>query len=136
MGAVPHRFIVRGYGGHTEVDGWRLGDWAAHQQLADPSQWCITHLPTGLSLPLIWASFKTRGAAIGAMQEIVTLKNSWAFITQKEMTRELGEKLRAICLRYGAQEGPVQIKRDLEESDVGLPSVKRYNGYEDVTWPE
>lgn len=125
----PCRITVRGLLSNSAVQGWRYGDWAAHRQLASPEMWCLTHLPTALSLPLVWASFKKLGRAVAAMREIVRLKNSWAVVTQADFTQALGERIQEICERHHAVEGPMQFLHDADYSLLGIKTAERFNGY-------
>lgn len=115
--------------GDSVALGWRYGDWAAHRQLADPTLWCITHLPLGLSLPLAWASFTCSGDATAAMIKVARLKNSWARVTQEDFTSQLREQICAICQQHRAVEGPVQWAQDADKTVLGVRTSARMNGY-------
>lgn len=127
---TPCWVTVRGLAGVSRVNGWRLGDWVVHRQLHEPQRFCLTLLPLALSLPLTWASFRSRHDAIGAMGEIVRLKNSWSVTTQADLTKQLEAALRRICARHGAfQTGDVQPTCEAGRSLLGAPTAQRFNGY-------
>lgn len=131
------RFTVRGLFGDSVALGWKCGDWVVHEQLADPTLWCITHLPLGLSLPLVWASFTRSADAVAAMVEVARLRNSWARVTQEDFTSQLREQLVAICQKHHAVEGPVQFIQHAERTVRGdFESNARFNGYRSAPWPE
>lgn len=119
---------VEGLAGLADVKAWRHGDWAVHRQIAEPMLWCITFVPLGRTLPLVWASFDGCGRAVGAMVEIARLRNDWSRVTQADLTPVLGARLQEVCRRHGAVEGPVQVALD---ADVGLAgrAQPRLNGY-------
>lgn len=127
---TPARFLVRGLLRDMEVEGWKHGDWAVHRQLANPELFCITHLPLGLSLPLVWASFRYVEQALAATAEIARLKNSWDRIEQVDLTKQLEGQLKNICARYGAIEGLVQLTAKADEDVFGMPRHERVNGYQ------
>ena len=93
----------------TVVSGWRLGDWAAHRQIDTPHLFGLSLMPIGLSLPFVWASFRSLGNAVGAMREIGRSRNDWHRVTQADFNRALEARLRAICAHHHAVEGPVQM---------------------------
>lgn len=130
--AAPCKLTLRGLFANSEVAGWRLGDWAAHRQLAHPDLWCLTHMPTALSLPLVWASFERLPDAVAAMRTIARLKNSWARVTQADFTIELGARIRDICERHHAIAGPLQWAQDANKSVLGLNSTRRWNDYQEA----
>ena len=123
------RVTVRGLFGESLVPAWRLGDWAAHRQIDVPSLFCLTLLPIGLSLPFAWASFSSLGQAVGAMREIVRLRNDWHLVEQRDFTRALGEQLKQICARYSAVEGAIQWACAADVGVAGRSLDRRYNGY-------
>lgn len=127
---LEHRTIaIRGLFGDNLVAALCLGDWAVHRQLASPEMFCITLMPIGLSLPLAWASFSDARNAVAAMKTIVRMRNSWAQVTQEDLTKALADQLKAICLRFGATEGPAQFAQDCDKNSFGLPTKERLNGY-------
>jgi len=123
------RITIRGLLKDAVVHAVCCGDWAVHRRLDDQDYFCITLLPLGLSLPYAWASFTTPEHAIAAMKSIARMKNSWAQITQQDLTKNLGDQLQAICLRFGAVEGPAQWSVPADKNIFGLPIKERVNGY-------
>lgn len=126
----PAIITVRAAFGERAVAGWRLGDWAVHRQIDDPSRWAITWLPQGLSLPLAWASFVSRHQALAAMADIVRMKNRWDDIGQQDFTAALKFRLQRVCRRHGAVDGPLQATQPLDgpRTGFGLPLGTRING--------
>jgi hypothetical protein len=126
---LPMTITVRGMLATSSVRAWRLGDWAAHQQISNPELYALTLLPIGLSLPFVWASFASLGAAVGAMRDIARLRNSWGVVTQADFTRSLRDQLMEICQRHGAIEGPIQMVADCDRGSLGVLPGARLNGY-------
>lgn len=120
---------IRGLLRDSAVEAMCYNGWAVHRQMNNPELFCITLVHTGLSLPFVWASFTHPASAIEAMKVIARMRNSWAETTQDDLKKELEDQLRAICLRFGAIEGPVQIQQDCDKNIFGLPLKERVNGY-------
>lgn len=129
MIVTKKKITIRGLLRDSIVEAMCFGDWCVHRQLAYPEKFCITLMPIGLSLPLTWASFDHSDNALGAMQSIARLRNSWSQVTQEDLTKKLEDQLRAICLRFGAREGSVQITQDCDKNMLGLATRERLNGY-------
>lgn len=122
------RITVRGMFSDSVVDAWCLGDWAAHWQIDEPDRWCLTLMPIGMSLPFVWASFPTFRRAVKAMRDIARMRNDWHLVRQADLTKELGDRLKAICLRHGAEHGAVQAQWPADRTLLGHPQPP-INGY-------
>ena len=121
---------ILGLFGHRFIAAYRLGDWAAHENVDIPGQWVLTLLPLGLNLPTRWATFSTSGRAILAMREITRVRNDWSVITQADMTKELGRRLKHICIRCGSiSNAPNSLAHRVDTNRFGKPASKRQNGY-------
>lgn len=125
---TPALVTIRGLLAERQVPALRFGDWAAHRGGA-PGRYVITLLPLGLCLPPQWCWFPSLRQAVAAMLEIARMKNSWAFVTQEDLTVELGERMRAICLHHGSLPGPMGLTVDADTSVTGRRLSRRPNGY-------
>lgn len=90
-----------------------LGDWGV---IPVKGYFFIVHLPTGNCFNY---GFNEESAALGAVQEITKLRNSWD-ITVKGVSREL-EIIHEIVVRHG---GKMLYKHGVQSEDYDL------NGYD------
>jgi hypothetical protein len=122
--------IRRGFtGSQSHVQAACFGDWAAHRHLDDPSIFVLTLMPLGLNMPPDWCSFRTELQAVSAMTEISRLKNSWAVVTQADLTKPLKAELQRIAKRHGAVEGPIGMAVKADRDRFGRQIDRRPNGY-------
>lgn len=121
--------IRRGLGTKSHVEALCFGDWAAHRHLDVPSLYVLTLLPLGTNMPPDWCSFPTEQQAVDAMIEIARLKNSWAVVTQADMTKALEADLKRIAAKHGAVEGPLGIAVKADRCMFGKALDRRPNGY-------
>jgi hypothetical protein len=84
------------------VTAWRRGDWAVHR-LINRDGWTISHVPSGQSTALAFASAE---AACAAMIEIVQLRNDWAVMT-REAFQPLYRTFLSIAARHGGEALPI-----------------------------
>lgn len=120
---------VRGFFGSASVPCRRIQDWAVHAQVGIPGLYAITLVPAGLCLPQLWASFDDHRKAIAAARAIARMRNDWHRIEQADLTPALGARLKAICARYGAVQGPNAFTAEIDRDKYGAPLEGRLNGY-------
>jgi hypothetical protein len=115
------------------VDAFVYKDWAAHQQVRGPlGRFNLTLLPIGLCLPVCWATFPNRRAALLAMVDVADLRNGWHRTTQADLTPELELRLKAIAARHGAVPGaPPGLATEVGVNLLGV-RVGAFNGYGSV----
>lgn len=102
--------------GMEHKPAWIVGDFGIHQGFHGDDRWRITHLPSGWSFGY---AFESAELAAEAAQEISSLRNTWAFITQDEIYA-IGKTIVAIQERLGG----TQIRGVIRHSPVN-----NLNGY-------
>jgi hypothetical protein len=93
---------MRTLSGARRVTAWRRGDWAVHR-LINRDGWTISHVPSGQSTAL---AFATAEAACAAMIEVTRLRNDWAVMTRDEF-QPLQRTFVSIAARHGGAALPV-----------------------------
>ena len=123
------------------VDAWCFGDFAVHRCFDLPGLWRITMLPVGLSLAPDWCAFEDFDAAVAAMKDMQRCRNEgWGAIRQKDMTKDLESRMKAIALRHGAPperqtRTATGIRYDIgsvariDRNRLGRVMTERPNGY-------
>jgi hypothetical protein len=122
--------ITQGFGRKvSHVEAHCFGDWAVHRHIDDPALWVITLLPLGMNLPPDWCSFLSEEQAVGAMVDIARLKNSWAVVTQADLSLAMKAQMQEIAAKHGAAEGPLGMAAKADHNRFGRRIDVRPNGY-------
>lgn len=132
MRVVRRKIEVAVRNGTATVEAYTYGDWGTYQHGAIPGAWSLVLLPLGLCLPPDWSTFRTAEQARAAMVEIARLKNSWHLVRQEDLTKEIGEKMKAICQRRGSipeRESYSCAAEKADEPRIGMSRPRRLNGY-------
>ncbi|MGE0232693.1 MAG: hypothetical protein AB7O39_03315 [Flavobacteriaceae bacterium] len=85
------------------TEAFTYGSFAAHQNLNDPDEWTVTHIPTGLGLYSSLGVFPDSETAIKAMIRLEDAFPDWA--TWLPRNRKQGAKLKKMVIAIGESLG-------------------------------
>ena len=105
---------IRTVDGLKEIPAWRDGHFAVHQIFLTSGlfglNWAITHVPSGMSLPI---HFNSKESTAAAMAGVAMIRDDWARLTLENWTTDVRKKVREICDVWGGEiqtDGPTKAR--------------------------